>query len=172
MIKKMICLVITALLVITGAGGNCGRVVAEDEYKSFDELLSACNEECIAVYEANTGTLLGGKKANDKRCISHLTKLMTALVVNDNIKSGKIGYDTKLCTSEYANSMQGVQIWLDVGEEIAVDELIKAITISNANDAAVVLAEGCCGSEEKFVSKMNEKAKTLRMTKTSFADCT
>ena len=80
---------------------------------------------------------------------------MTALIVYDTIEAGDIELSTKLKTSEHANSMQGVQIWLDVGEEITVDELVKAITISNANDAAVVLAEGCCISEESFVKRMN-----------------
>ena len=171
MAKKLICLGITIIMLITGAGGS-HSVSAKSECETLDELLESCNEECIAVYEANTGTLIGGKKENQNRYISHLTKLMTALVVYDCIESGSIGYSTVLTTSEHANSMQGVQIWLDVGEEITVDELIKAITISNANDAAVVLAEGCCGSEESFVKEMNSRAKSLGMTNTHFADCT
>ncbi len=158
MAKKLICLGITIIMLITGAGGS-HSVSGKSEYETFDELLKSCNEECIAVYEANTGTIIGGKKENQKRYISHLAKLMTALVVYDCIESGSIGYSTVLTTSEHANSMQGVQIWLDVGEEITVDELIKAITISNANDAAVVLAEGCCGSEESFVKEMNSRAR-------------
>ena len=173
MIRKAVSFMIVIVLVTVNiAGGMIKAGAEEEEYKNIDELLNNCSSECIAVYEANTGTLIGGKNENEKRYISHLTKLMTALIVNDHIASGELNIDEKLKTSEYANSMQGVQIWLDVGEEITVDELIKAITISNANDAAVVLAEGCCQSEEKFVKEMNKRAKKLGMNNTSFADCT
>ena len=168
--KKIVCILTVLLIILTGQPALKGA--AEEEYKTIDDLLAVCDEEHIAVYEANTDTLIGGKKANDKVSVYHLTKLMTALVVYDCIEEGIISYNTKLTTSEYANSMQGVQIWLDVGEEITVDELIKAITISNANDAAVVLAEGCCGSEERFVKRMNSRAKSLGLSKTKFADCT
>ena len=170
--KRIICLILVLIMPLSCLTWVQAKAAKEDDYKDISELLDSCIEENIAVYEANTKTFIGGKNGDKKRYISHLTKLMTALIAYDHIKSGKIGYDIKLKTSEYANSMQGVQIWLDIGEEITVDELIKAITISNANDAAVVLAEGCCGSEDRFVELMNKRAKSLGMKNTSFADST
>lgn len=171
MVKIIICLILTLLIIITGMGKTI-KAYAKDEQESFKEQLEACETPCIAVYEANTATLIQGKNDDKKMYISHLTKLMTALIVYDHIEAGEISVRDTFKTSEYANSMQGVQIWLDAGEEITVDELIKAITISNANDAAVVLAEGCCTSEAKFVERMNERAKQLGMNDTHFADCT
>ena len=173
MFRKIVCFVVAVSMMTLGFFNDLKIVSAEDdEFKTIDDLISNCGCENIAVYEANTKTLLGGKGSDKKKYISHLTKLMTALLVYDNIENGNISYDTKLITSEHANSMTGIQIWLDVGEEITVDELIKAITISNANDAAVVLAEGCCGSEKSFVGKMNQRARELGMSSTHFDDCT
>lgn len=172
MIKKIVCIIVTVLMIVTGYGKDDTVSAKDDGYESINDLMKACKSESIAVYEANTGTLISGRKENKRRYISHLTKLMTALIVYDTIEAGDIELSTKLKTSEHANSMQGVQIWLDVGEEITVDELVKAITISNANDAAVVLAEGCCTSEESFVKRMNDRAAGLGMKDTVFADCT
>ncbi|MBR1749805.1 MAG: D-alanyl-D-alanine carboxypeptidase [Ruminococcus sp.] len=170
MIKKIICLIMASVFIMTGAL-NCDAREQED-YKSISELLKSIDCEHIAVFEVNTGEVLGSRKGGKKVYISHLTKLMTALIVYDMINESRILEDTVLTTSEYANSQQGVQIWLDVGEEISVKELLYAITVSNANDAAVVLAEGCCGNEKKFVSLMNKRAKALGMKDTTFADCT
>ena len=122
--------------------------------------------------EGGTGTLLYAENGEAVVPAHHSAKLMTLLLTAEAIDSGRLSPDTVLAASAYANSMQGAQIWLMPGEEISVDELIKSVTVGNANDAAVVLAEAIGGSEEKFVAMMNRRAVELGMVSTSYADCT
>lgn len=122
--------------------------------------------------EGNTASLLYEENGSAEIYAFHSAKLMTLLLAVEKIHSGGMTYDTVLKTSSYANSMQGAQIWLMPNEEITVDELVKAITVGNANDACVVLAEGVGGSEEKFVGMMNNRAEELGMMGTHYADCT
>ena len=125
------------------------------------------------LYEATTNTIIFNKNANEKAPISHLTKLMTILLTAEKLKTDKdFTLNRKLITSSEANSKQGSQIWLDVGEKISVKELLKSVTIGNANDACFVLAEGISGNEKTFVKAMNERAKSLGMKNTTFVDCT
>src|SRR5699024_10734067 len=88
------------------------------------------------------------------------------------LKSGKIKSNQKVRTSEYAASMGGSQIFLEEGEMMTVDELLRAIAIASANDASVALAEQIAGSEEAFVNEMNEKAKKLGLNHTHFENAT
>ena len=122
--------------------------------------------------EGNTATLLYSDNGSATVPAHHSAKLMTLLLVMESIDRGELSFDTVLKTSNHANSMQGAQIWLMPGEEITVDELIKAITVGNANDACVVLAEAVGESEEKFTALMNQKADSLGMIGTRYADCT
>ncbi len=124
------------------------------------------------VMEANTGQILIKKDCDKKMPISHLTKLMTLLLTAEALENGKLKLDTVLTTSPHANSMGDPQVWLNAGEKINVDELIKSITVGNGNDASVVLAEGISGTEANFVIKMNEKAKEMKMKNTNFVNCT
>ena len=134
--------------------------------------LSVTAEKAV-LYEATTNTVIFDKNANDKAPISHLTKLMTILLTAERLKTDKdFTLKRELITSAEANSKQGSQIWLDVGEKISVKELLKSVTIGNANDACVVLAEGISGNEKAFVKAMNERAKSLGMKNTTFVDCT
>ena len=129
--------------------------------------------ENAVLYEASTKTVIFGKKANERVPVSYLTKLMTILLTAEKLKTDKdFTLDRKLITSAEANSRQGSQIWLDVGEKISIKELLKSVTIGNANDASVVLAEGISGSETAFVRAMNNRAKSLGMKNTKFVDCT
>lgn len=89
----------------------------------------------------------------------------------DAIRDGKITYDTQIPCSENAASMGGSQIWLDTTETLSVHEMLKAITISSANDCVVAMAEYLGGSEEGFVKMMNDKAKSLGMNDTTFINC-
>lgn len=125
------------------------------------------------LYEASSRTVIYDKKADDKMPVSYLTKLMTILLTAEKLNSDKnFTLNRKLITSTEANSMKGSQIWLDVGEKISVKELLKSVTIGNANDACVVLAEGISGSEKEFVKVMNNRAKSLGMKDTTFVDST
>ena len=125
------------------------------------------------LYEASSKTIIYNKKADEKMPVSYLTKLMTILLTAEKLATDKdFTLDRKLITSADANSKQGSQIWLDVGEKISIRELLKSVTIGNANDACVVLAEGISGSENAFVKVMNKRAKSLGMKDTSFVDST
>lgn len=129
--------------------------------------------ETAILYEASSKTIIFNKKADEKMPVSYLTKLMTILLTAEKLATDKdFTLDRKLITSADANSKQGSQIWLDVGEKISVKELLKSVTIGNANDACVVLADGISGSEAAFVKLMNKRAKSLGMKDTSFVDST
>jgi D-alanyl-D-alanine carboxypeptidase (penicillin-binding protein 5/6) len=90
----------------------------------------------------------------------------------EDLENGKISLSDTVVTSEYANSMGGAQIWLKVGETMSVEELLKAVFISSANDATVALAEHIAGSEDSAVERMNQRAKELGMTNTNFKNTT
>ena len=122
--------------------------------------------------DANTGTVLFEKNMHEALPPASVTKIMTLLLVFEAIESGKLGYDDKLTTSEYASSMGGSQVFLEPGEEMSVNELIKCVVVSSANDAAVVLAEAVCGSEESFVASMNARAQELGMKDSHFENVT
>lgn len=122
------------------------------------------------VFELTSGVTIDSENENKIVPVGTMNKLMTVLLTAEKIKSGGLSLDTKLKTSEYANSMQGAQIWLMPNEVITVDELLRAVIIGNANDAAVVLAEAVSDSEKNFVNEMDKKAKKLGMENTSFTN--
>lgn len=121
--------------------------------------------------EPVTGKVLFEKNAHEQRACASITKVMTLLLVMEAIEEGVISYDDVVTTSEHAKSMGGSDIWLEVGEQMTVDEMIKATAVASANDAAVALAEHLCGTEDEFVIKMNERAKELKMENTVFKNC-
>ena len=118
--------------------------------------------------EANTGTVLFEQNANEALPPASVTKIMTLLLVMEAIEKGNIKLDDTVTASAHACSMGGSQIYLKEGEQMTVEEMIKSVVISSANDAAVALAEHIEGSEEAFVNKMNERAKALGMINTNF----
>ncbi|NLO37873.1 MAG: D-alanyl-D-alanine carboxypeptidase [Ruminiclostridium sp.] len=121
---------------------------------------------------ANTGQFIFEMDAHTKRPIASVTKIMTMLLVMEALDQKKITMDEVVTASEHACSMGGTQVYLAVGEEFTVHELLKAVAVRSANDASVALAEHLAGSEGVFVALMNEKAKSLGMTNTNFLDCT
>ena len=121
--------------------------------------------------EADTLKVLFEKNAHEQRACASITKVMTLLLVMEAIEDGKIAYDDIVTTSEHAKSMGGSDIWLEVGEQMSVYDMIKAVVVASANDAAVALAEHICGTEDAFVEKMNERAKQLGMKNTVFKNC-
>jgi D-alanyl-D-alanine carboxypeptidase (penicillin-binding protein 5/6) len=125
----------------------------------------------VALMEAQTGKILYEKNPHEKRACASITKIMTLLLVMEALDSGKIGLKDKVSASEHASSMGGSQIWLKPGETMTVDELLKATVIASANDCSVALAEYVAGSEDEFVSMMNQKAKQLKMNDTTFKNC-
>lgn len=126
---------------------------------------------CKVMIESAGGVIISEQNAETPVPVGTMAKLMTVLLTAEHIEAGKLSLDSRLKTSAYANSMQGAQIWLMPGEEITVDELLKAVIIGNANDASVVLAEKIAGSEEEFAELMNVRAKELGMENTYFTNC-
>lgn len=121
--------------------------------------------------DADTGKILYEKNAHDQRACASITKVMTLTLVMEAVDSGKIHMDDVVTASAHAASMGGSDIWLEEGEQMTVDDMIKATAVASANDAAVALAEFICGTEDDFVVKMNEKAKELGMGDTTFKNC-
>jgi len=126
---------------------------------------------CILM-EAKTGTVIFSSNANDRLPPASVTKIMTMLLVLEAVDSGKITLDDTVTASEHAASMGGTQIYLEVGEQMTVNDLFKAVAVPSANDAAVALAEYVAGTEEEFVSRMNDRAAERGMNDTHFTNCT
>ncbi len=113
--------------------------------------------------DESTGQILYAKNSEEQLPIASITKVMTMLLVFEAIDSGKIKLNDTVPITPHAFSMGGSQIWLEPGEIFTVDELLKAVAVSSANDAAVALAEFVGGSEEGFCQMMNERAAQLGM---------
>lgn len=143
---------------------------------SFPFGVSAVSDEDISapsavLMDAETGEMLYGKNPHEVRACASITKVMTLDLVMEALDSGKIKWTDTVTTSEHAASMGGSDIWLEPGETMTVDEMVKATIVASANDAAVALAEHICGSEDEFVAQMNAKAKELGMKETVFKNC-
>lgn len=121
--------------------------------------------------EQNSGTVLYNHNMHEALRPASVTKVMTILLIMEALDSGRINYTDKVPCSETASKMGGSQIWLDVSEELTVDEMLKAICVVSANDCTVAMAEFLAGSEELFVEQMNQKAKQLGMNDTCFKNC-
>ena len=124
--------------------------------------------QAAILVDEDSGTVLYEKNADEQRPIASITKVMTLLLTFEAMEAGKISREDTVPVSEHAYSMGGSQIWLEPGEEMTLDDMLKAICISSANDAAVAVAEYVGGSEGAFVSMMNEKAAALGMDRTHF----
>jgi D-alanyl-D-alanine carboxypeptidase (penicillin-binding protein 5/6) len=120
--------------------------------------------------DAATGTVLYEKNSREKLPPASITKIMTMLLVMEAIDRGELKWDDKVVASEHAASMGGSQIFLEVGEEMTVADLMKGVAMASGNDASVALAEKIAGSEQLFVEMMNEKAKELGMEDTHFVN--
>ncbi len=128
-------------------------------------------KSCILM-DVATGTVLYEKESHLKLPPASITKVMALLLVMEAIDSGLFTLDTVLTASPHACSMGGSQIWLEPGEQMSVNDLLKAAVIGSANDATVVLGEAIAGSEEGFVAMMNERAAELGLNDTHFVNCT
>ncbi len=128
--------------------------------------------KAAVLMNTETGEVLYEYNADERLPEASITKVMTLLLVFEAIDSGKISYDDEVRCSAHAASMGGSQIWLEEGEIMTVDELLKATVVGSANDAAVALAEHVAGSHESFVVMMNDRARELNMTQTSYKNCT
>ncbi|WP_075982200.1 D-alanyl-D-alanine carboxypeptidase family protein [Bacillus massilinigeriensis] len=122
--------------------------------------------------ERDTGTVIYDKDSKKRLPPASMTKIMTMLLIMEAIDNGSLKMNEKIRTSEYAASMGGSQIFLEPGEEMTTEEMLKGIAIGSANDASVAMAERLAGSEEAFVELMNKKARELGLKDTHFQNTT
>lgn len=188
MLKKMLALFICcALLIPFTAAADISEISTDNittEYLSEDllepysdvsaeaETVLELNAKSAVLMEKSTGKVLYEQNPHERLAPASITKIMSLLLIMEAIDSGKITLNDTVSASEHAVSMGGSQIWLEVGETMTVDELLKAIAIGSANDATVALGEHIAGSEESFVNMMNERAAQLGMENTHFVNCT
>lgn len=130
------------------------------------------NAKSAILIEASTGKVLFEKNIDEKYAPASMTKMMSLLLIMENIDNRNLRMDEVIKVSKYASSMGGSQIFLEENEEMTVEDLLKGITIGSANDATVALAERIGGSEASFVEMMNTKAKELGLKNTSFKNTT
>ena len=130
------------------------------------------NCQSAVLMEATTGRILYVQNSSEALPPASVTKIMTLLLIMEAVDSGKLKLTDTVTVSEYAASMGGSQVFLKVGEQMTLNDMLKSVVIASANDAAVALAEHLCGSVDAFVTKMNEKAKLLGMENTSFENVT
>ena len=122
--------------------------------------------------EEATGEVLYEKNAHERLAPASVTKIMTLLLVMEALESGRIGWDDTVAASAAAAAKGGSQIYLEENEQLPLEEMLKAVVVSSANDCATALAEHIAGSESAFVQMMNERAAELGMTDTHFVNCT
>ena len=121
--------------------------------------------------EASTGQIIGEKDAEERRSPASITKIMTLLLIFEELEEGKIRLEDTVITSAHAKSMGGSQVFLEEGETQTLETMIKCIVVASGNDASVAVAEHIAGTEQDFVDRMNEKAEELGMKDTHFEDC-
>lgn len=142
---------------------------AQEEETTYSNLdLTA---ESALLMETTTGKVIYENNADVQKPPASVTKVMTMLLIFEDLANGKIKLTDEVTVSPYAASMGGSQVFLEAGEVQTVDTLLKCIAVSSANDGCVTMAEYLSGSEEAFVNRMNEKAKELGMENTHFVNC-
>lgn len=132
----------------------------------------APNAKSAIMIEASTGEILFQKNKDEKLAPASMTKMMSMILIMEEIENGNLKWDEMITASERASSMGGSQIFLKAGEKMSVEDLLKGVAIASGNDAVVALAERIAGSEEGFVKRMNARGKDLGLKNTNFVNAT
>lgn len=143
---------------------NAVSVIAED-------VSLAQNAKSAILLEASTGEIIFEKNSHEKLHPASMTKMMSMLLILENIEKGVIKWDDIVTVSENASGMGGSQILLETNEQMSVYDLFKGIAVASGNDAVVAMAEKIAGTEEMFVDMMNKRAVELGLTDTNFKNC-
>ena len=138
---------------------------------AVNPILDVLQSPSVLLMEPSTGQIVYEKNADERKSPASITKIMTLLVIFDELSAGSIKLDDEVVTSAYAKSMGGSQVFLEEGEIQTVDTLLKCIAVASGNDACVAMAEKIAGSEAEFVKKMNERAGSMGLKNTHFCDC-
>lgn len=120
--------------------------------------------------EMSTGTVLYEENADEPLPMASITKMMGLILIGEAMEAGSLAMEDVLSCSEYAKSMGGSEIWLKAGEQMTVEELLKAVMIVSANDAMMVFAEKIGSTEDGFVQMMNQKAQEMSLSNTHFVN--
>ncbi|MFC4800666.1 D-alanyl-D-alanine carboxypeptidase family protein [Neobacillus sp. GCM10023253] len=170
--KRRLVYLIVMLFMFTSLGGPHAFAAEEKkaEEKQGTEIVTGVRSAILM--ERDTGKILYDQNGNEKLPPASMTKIMTMLLIMEAIDKGKLKWDEKIRTSEYAASMGGSQIFLEPGEEMTTKQMLLGIAIGSGNDASVAMAERIGGSEEAFVDMMNAKVKELGLKQTFFKNTT
>ena len=166
--KKIVLAVLCLLLAVTAVLRSYADAVPGVQAAGVQDFDVPC--AAAVLIDEDSGTVLYEKNADERRPVASITKVMTLLLTFEALQAGKIALGDIVPVSEHAYHMGGSQIWLEPGEQLTLQEMLKAICISSANDAAVAVAEFVAGSEPAFVDAMNARAVALGMTATHFAN--
>ena len=176
---KKICLIIYLLSIFVLSNFKVYAVNEEDVAKENENVKEtkstldlAKNATSAIMLEASTGEIIFQKNVNEKRPPASMTKMMSMLLIMENIEKGNLTFEEEVTASAYASSMGGSQIFLKAGEKMKVEDLLKGIAIGSGNDATVAMAERIAGTEEAFVKLMNDRAKKLGLNNTNFKNST
>lgn len=160
--KKLICAVLAAVILTMPAAAVTTLT---------DDALSIKAPSAVLM-EKESGEVIYEKGAHERRPPASVTKVMTILLIVEALERGDIALSDTVTASARAASFGGSCVYLEEGEKMSVDEMLKCITVVSANDCAVAMSEFLCGSEQSFVRKMNERAAALGMADTNFTNCT
>ena len=159
-VKKNISILLAVVILLLSLPMNVGAVTDSD--LTAPSAILVDSENFNILYEKNS---------HQQRSVASITKVMTVLLIMEDIEKGKISLTDTVTASAHAASMGGSDIWLEEGEQMSLDDMLKATLVASANDAAVALAEYTEGSEDAFVKRMNTRAKELGMKDTVFKNC-
>ena len=137
-----------------------------------EDLNLAENAKSAILIEASTGEIIYQKNANERLAPASMTKIMSLILIMENIENGNLNWNDIVVVSKNAASMGGSQIFLEQNEMMSVEDLVKGICVASGNDATVALAEKIAGTENAFVKLMNDKAKMLGLKNTHFVNST
>ena len=137
-----------------------------------EDLNLAENAKSAILIEASTGEVLYNKNANERLAPASMTKIMSLILIMENIENGNLKWNDIVVVSKNAASMGGSQIFLETNEMMSVEDLVKGICVASGNDATVAMAEKIAGTEKAFVKLMNDKANSLGLKNTHFVNAT
>ena len=175
--KKILVILLAFIIFISSGIATFANIAIKSEAELDSEQLSATFSPSVEVggaylMEAKTGKVLYAHNEFSAASPASVTKVMTLLLVCEAIESGRIALTDMVTVSSHAASMGGSQVFLEEGERISVEELVKSTVIASGNDSAVALAELCAGSEAAFVKMMNKRAAELGLKNTAFENTT
>jgi serine-type D-Ala-D-Ala carboxypeptidase (penicillin-binding protein 5/6) len=170
MYKKLLIMLLSTLFILSPYT-TFAEVKPKPAQKGIHITDLAPNASSAVLMDRDTGAILYEKNGHKSLPPASITKVMTMLLIMEAIDRGEMKLADKVRTSEFAASMGGSQIFLEPGEQMTVNDMLKGIAVASGNDASVAMAEHMAGTEAAFVQKMNERAKQLGMDDTTFKNC-